>query len=605
MPKPEKNCDLVMKGGVTSGVVYPLAITELSRQYRFSNIGGTSAGAIAAAVTAAAEYARARGRDDVFEQVVSKLPKELGDTAPEDRHSKLFHLFQPMPAMTSLYAVIAAGLGRFGFAKLLAIFLAALRALPLAALLGVLPGVFFATLSWKSSGEWIRLMGGVLALGLMVCGALIGILLAILRSAAHIPENRWGICSGMSEPPGRESPALVPWLADYLDNLAGKTAGQPLTFGDLEEQGIVLRMVTTNLTNGRPYSLPFGEHTHFFFKQEDLRPFFPDYVVTWMQAHQGERSSRDKEGHVESDGFSILPDARDLPVIVAVRMSLSFPFLFCPIPFYGVDFGYGPKHEGKRVPEPCFFVDGGLTNNFPMNLFDRPLPRWPTFGINLRDTDDGRHNQEVFIPCNNSGGLEEWWTRFDQKKGLGGLLSFFGLLFDTSRNWRDNLQLSAPGYRDRVVHIGLDPAKEGGLNLDMGQPAINQLTQRGQRAGGAILSRYSPTPAYPRNENCVIDLDNQKWIRFRSFMKLLEDAFLSMSDAALYSEAGENNYEQLLARAETMSYPMSKPQREYAANLLKALLQLAPEIQEMRKRGQSFGTRAPKPEPDLRVTPHF
>ena len=47
---------MVMKGGLTSGVVYPLAICELARHYSFKNIGGTSAGAIGAAAAAAAEY---------------------------------------------------------------------------------------------------------------------------------------------------------------------------------------------------------------------------------------------------------------------------------------------------------------------------------------------------------------------------------------------------------------------------------------------------------------------------------------------------------------------------------------------------------------------
>lgn len=55
---PDKECDIVMKGGITSGVVYPYAILELARCYRFRSIGGTSAGAIAAALAAAAEYAR-------------------------------------------------------------------------------------------------------------------------------------------------------------------------------------------------------------------------------------------------------------------------------------------------------------------------------------------------------------------------------------------------------------------------------------------------------------------------------------------------------------------------------------------------------------------
>lgn len=57
-PPEDRFCDLVMKGGITSGVVYPKAIELLSHQYRFKSIGGTSAGAIAAVVTAAAEYQR-------------------------------------------------------------------------------------------------------------------------------------------------------------------------------------------------------------------------------------------------------------------------------------------------------------------------------------------------------------------------------------------------------------------------------------------------------------------------------------------------------------------------------------------------------------------
>ena len=40
---PAKYCDLVMKGGITSGIVYPNAALALARDYRFKNIGGTSA----------------------------------------------------------------------------------------------------------------------------------------------------------------------------------------------------------------------------------------------------------------------------------------------------------------------------------------------------------------------------------------------------------------------------------------------------------------------------------------------------------------------------------------------------------------------------------
>jgi NAD-dependent SIR2 family protein deacetylase len=35
-----KECDLIMKGGITSGVVYPQAVLALKDKYRFRNIGG-------------------------------------------------------------------------------------------------------------------------------------------------------------------------------------------------------------------------------------------------------------------------------------------------------------------------------------------------------------------------------------------------------------------------------------------------------------------------------------------------------------------------------------------------------------------------------------
>src|SRR5262245_64490432 len=52
------NCDVILKGGVTSGVVYPLALCELAKKYQFRRLGGTSSGAIVAAFAAAAEFHR-------------------------------------------------------------------------------------------------------------------------------------------------------------------------------------------------------------------------------------------------------------------------------------------------------------------------------------------------------------------------------------------------------------------------------------------------------------------------------------------------------------------------------------------------------------------
>jgi hypothetical protein len=75
----DRYCDLVMKGGITSGVVYPPAILKLANHYRFKNIGGTSAGAIAAVVTAAAEYFRRHHHGSLagFERL-AQLPRISG-----------------------------------------------------------------------------------------------------------------------------------------------------------------------------------------------------------------------------------------------------------------------------------------------------------------------------------------------------------------------------------------------------------------------------------------------------------------------------------------------------------------------------------------------
>jgi hypothetical protein len=91
---PTKKCDVVMKGGITSGVVYPNMICKLAETYRFVSIGGTSAGAIAAAASAAAEYRRSEGSDYGFEKL-SKLPSFFAEKPQGKRQTNLFWLFQP------------------------------------------------------------------------------------------------------------------------------------------------------------------------------------------------------------------------------------------------------------------------------------------------------------------------------------------------------------------------------------------------------------------------------------------------------------------------------------------------------------------------------
>src|SRR5690242_12463686 len=140
-------CDLVMKGGITSGVVYPTAVAQLSRQYRFRNIGGTSAGAIAAAAAAAAEFRRATddADPDAGFRALEGLTATLGER-PGGRHSRLFDLFKPERDTKRHFAILAAMLNRESVAvRVLRGSLAAMASFPIAAVLGALPGaVMFA-----------------------------------------------------------------------------------------------------------------------------------------------------------------------------------------------------------------------------------------------------------------------------------------------------------------------------------------------------------------------------------------------------------------------------------------------------------------------------
>jgi NTE family protein len=77
--------------------------------------------------------------------------------------------------------------------------------------------------------------------------------------------------------------------------------------------------------------------------------------------------------------------ADDQLLVDAVRASMSIPFFFTPERVHA-----GPAVvDGQPVPaQTCTWVDGGLLDNFPVDVFaidtDNPVPgRWPTIGVKL------------------------------------------------------------------------------------------------------------------------------------------------------------------------------------------------------------------------------
>jgi hypothetical protein len=220
---PGKICDLVLKGGVTSGVVYPLALATLAEEYRFSRIGGTSAGAIAAAAAAAAEYGR-YSKAGGFERL-GRIPDEVG--------RNLLSMFQPIPVLKPLFDIFVAILKSetlIGRAR--AIILTAVKGCWGAALLGLLPGLFIAAAALAFDGSV-----GFSAFGLLVAlvGFVVATLMRLLKTAnVALVKNDFGLCTGIRQPYA-SCEAFADWLTRLIDEAAGRAdnADRPLTFGDL------------------------------------------------------------------------------------------------------------------------------------------------------------------------------------------------------------------------------------------------------------------------------------------------------------------------------------------------------------------------------------
>src|SRR5690349_20252806 len=116
--------------------------------------------------------------------------------------------------------------------------------------------------------------------------------------------------------------------------------------------------MTTNLTAVRGFRLPFDGADDWYFDPDEFAKLFPQEVVDWMV-----RPDAKKIGDKVA-----LPVADEFPVVVAARMSLSFPVLLSAIPLYA--------DRGKKgTLTKCWFSDGGLVSNFPVHFFDSPVPR--------------------------------------------------------------------------------------------------------------------------------------------------------------------------------------------------------------------------------------
>lgn len=508
---PSAECDLIMKGGITSGVVFPRAITELATRYRFRSIGGTSAGAIAAVMAAAAEYRRQTGT----------TPEErnagfaLIDAMPAELAANLSTFFQPSPETAPLFRIAIAAMRTKG-SKAAAGALEAGRVFATSLLLGALPGLVILFAGILSGGLALGILGALVA----IIGATAILAYQLYRAIAIVlPAQDFGLCGGLTQPDAN-SPAFTDWIAERIEAIAGpdRPDGEmrPLTIGDLEAHDITLRSVTTDLSSRRPYELPFGDRVHNYRKSE-FEKLFPPSIMAYLLKESKPRNIVAADGAAD---FYQLPPAKKLPVAVIARMSLSFPGLIQAVPLYRYD--YSLRASAKRDPSThirCLFSDGGITSNFPIHMFDGLLPGRPTFGISLASYDPRRHDENeetagggsrVSLPRKTSEG------KATPVYPVNGLLGFAGAILDTARNWQDTLQSQLHGYSERIVEVRLDDAKEGGLNLDMDRETVTFLSTLGGKAGEIVLENF--------------DFDEHRWRRATTMLPTLAESLRKLSN---------------------------------------------------------------------------
>jgi predicted acylesterase/phospholipase RssA len=662
-------CNLVMKGGITSGIVYPPAVLKLKDRFRFSCVGGTSAGAIAAAVTAAAEY----GRDTCgFHRL-----RELNDALSKPGFMKgLFQAQKPvqplMRAAEDLYNRLIPASSKLTGGRLKRLIIRSLIAVTfrnatipflaasfpffcIAVIVSFAVSTVVRHLIVRTTAQ-LDVFLAIFITSVILAGAVslgVGVIVGAFRLANllfhNVRINYFGLCNGSMPGKASDTAPLTDWLEAQINRIAGPEPDKwdrPLTFKDLNDKGVTLRMVTTNLSQNQPYAIPFRDNS-FLFKIEDVKALFPKRVLDYMisAAHHSSKAT-------PPPGYCFLPVGDALPVVVGMRLSLSFPLLISMVRLYTVNVHAFKRQDRDSVIQlteqdlqPNWFSDGGISSNFPIHFFDSWLPTHPTFGINLTEMPSdafvtvGTPSQTAVQPDQwtsriadtyfsvsdsqqvtgdaNHAEIPEQRQRPEEDQNLGqvvylqpanrvpapawkpidGLVDFFKSIWSTAQNYHDNSQSTLPSYRERIVQICFR-ADEGGLNLAMRTETIDAIKAKGE-AAGALL--------------CNFNFDQHRWVRLLVLLGQLETRLNEMRCAYPNLEAFTSMLK--LQRESDPKFPYCRHDEawsEAAIQRLQLLTQFLDDLKavdaEWRKQHNDepfFANRSPKPSPVLRMTPEF
>ena len=619
------SCDITMRGGSAGALVYPLAVCALAEHYVFRRIGGSSTGAAAAAAAAAAELGRGAPDPDRPPELPNVVPGFAGlaqavgwlagqdvrdardaqdtpETPDTGEQHRLARLFQPAGETHGLFRMLLVLLRSPGQRVTLTLgrLVAAGAAVPgflARATVGLIwlgfafgwLGLTAALVAGARAGAvspWVTIGAAVVLLvGIALAGALATVvveLVAVLnfiRSGAE--RQHYGLVPGVTPrssawqrraswldrklnvPEAGDVPALMTWLADRLDDLAGIPPGadrHALTFGDLwrgeaaapgpggeaavrlaalerESRVIDLTLVATDLSERRPYRFPLppadraerSGGTRFLFCEACLAAVLPQRLVTQMvKAAPSTDTDHTCPRHRDAADTGVLrelPDPWDVPVAFAMRLSFSPPGLIWAVPLYSVAEVARPARYDQwgqllePAPEPVddpettvrthWFCDAGVSNSVPVNYFDVLLPRWPTFGLNVEPVPQDAPEELLRLPGQDAAPSRRSW------RSLESAASVVSAILDAAIGGRDRIQAEMPGFRGRIAIVRQLPG-ERGLGFLLPQETILAVALRGLRAGEALRERFTGSDDDVPGQT---QTDRYRWIRLRMALR--------------------------------------------------------------------------------------
>jgi len=155
------------------------------------------------------------------------------------------------------------------------------------------------------------------------------------------------------------------------------------------------------------------------------------------------------------------------------------------------------------------------------------------------------------------------------------------------QEWRENLQATLPGYRERIVHVRL-AADEGGLNLTMPPEVISRLSRYGQQAGRALRDDF--------------DWDAHRWRRYLVAVARLDELLDELQESYVESAPGDQPLRNFLNR-----YRSAPAEYEQTGEWIAAAEQDIADLMECHQqwltRKRLRDGRIPKPSVELRMAP--